>query len=384
MPSVIEQLKKEFKANLRDFADQSRKENEKRVKQQQAAGKILVKNKECEVRAEFENKIKDQISEIHQELIEKEKILQDALDESKKKLVLKDQRIDDLSAKILHLEAKIESQVLTGDEESLEQKLNQYKSQLESSQNIAEALRQELFRRQSEFTEIALKNRQLEGSASELEKALKQERKEKITLRAQNRKDMDTLQELHNKQLAKMSEELREARERANAIYQDYERESQITDIMVNRYQSIMNKLTDENRALKATLLKSVSEYREGASLPQLDPRRNMSVTERLYTPASQGDKFLKQTPLHAPNPLVIRQKLRNMSSLQLQMDNVQTQYRDKLKSLGVSTPTSAGRPRSRTTIPFSGKGKVKTVRSKRLNSVSDVAPIGDLLWSSK
>ena len=120
-----------------------------------------------------------------------------------------------------------------------------------------------------------------------------------------------------------MSEELREARERANAIYQDYERESQITDIIVNRYQSIMNKLTDENRALKATLLKSVSEYREGASLPQLDPRRNMSVTERLYTPASQGDKFLKQTPLHAPNPLVIRQKLRNMSSLQLQMDNV-------------------------------------------------------------
>ena len=84
MPSVIEQLKKEFKANLRDFADQSRKENEKRVKQQQAAGKILVKNIECEVRAEFENKIKDQISEIHQELIEKEKILQDALDESKK------------------------------------------------------------------------------------------------------------------------------------------------------------------------------------------------------------------------------------------------------------------------------------------------------------
>ena len=115
-----------------------------------------------------------------------------------------------------------------------------------------------------------------------------------------------------------------------------------------------------------------------------MDPRRNMSVTERLYTPASQGDKFLKQTPLHAPNPLVIRQKLRNMSSLQLQMDNVQTQYRDKLKSLGVSTPTSAGRPRSGTMITFSGKGKVKTVRSKRVNSVSDVAPIADLLWSSK
>ena len=175
--------------------------------------------------------------------------MQDALDESKKKLVLKDQQIDDLSAKILHLEAKIESQVLTGDEESLEQKLNQYKSQLESSQNIAEALRQELFRRQSEFTEIALKNRQLEGSASELEKALKQEREEKITLRAQIRKEMDNLQDMHNKQLAKMSEELREARERANAIYQDYERESQITDITANRYQSIMNKLTDKNRA---------------------------------------------------------------------------------------------------------------------------------------
>ena len=62
---------------------------------------------------------------------------------------------------------------------------------------------------------------------------------------------MDTLlQEMHDKQLAKMSEELREARERANAIYKDYERESHITDdIMANRYQSIMNKLTGKNRA---------------------------------------------------------------------------------------------------------------------------------------
>ncbi|QDZ23298.1 hypothetical protein HOP50_10g58360 [Chloropicon primus] len=386
LPSVIEMLKEEFKANLREFTDQSRKENEKRVRQQQAASKVLVKNKEMEVRAEFENRIKGQISEIHKELIEKEKILQDALDDSKKKLVLKDQKIDDLSAKILHLEAKIESQVLTGDEESLEAKLNQFKSQLESSQNIAEALRQELFRRQSEFTEIALKNRQLEGSAVELEKALKQEREEKITLRNQVRMETEILQDLHNKQLAKMTEELREARERANAIYQDYERESQITDIMVNRYQTIITKLTDENRTLKATLLKSVSEY-DGADkgqLPHLDGRRKMSVTDRLYTPVSrQGDKFLKDTPIHAPNPLVIRQKLRNMNSLQLQMENVQNQYRDKLKNIGVSTPGSQ-RSRSRTSIPFSGQGKVQTVRSKRLNSVSDVAPMGDLLWSSK
>ena len=78
LPSVIENLKEEFKANLRDNAEQSRKENEKRVKQQQAAAQVLVKNKEIEVRAEFENKIKDQISEIHKELIQKEKVLQSA------------------------------------------------------------------------------------------------------------------------------------------------------------------------------------------------------------------------------------------------------------------------------------------------------------------
>ena len=378
LPSVIENLKEEFKANLRDFTDQTRKENEKRVRQQQAASKVLVKNKEMEVRAEFENKIKDQISEIHKELIEKEKVLQDALDESKKKLVLKDQKIDDLSAKILHLEAKIESQVLTGDEESLEAKLNQYKSQLESSQNIAEALRQELFRRQSEFTEIALKNRQLEGSASELERALKQEREEKLSLRNQVRMDTESLQEMHNKQLAKMTEELREARERANAIYQDYERESQITDIMVNRYQTIINKLTDENRTLKATLLKSVSlEGGEKGHLPHLE-RRNTSVTERLYTPGSRGDH-----PTHAPNPLVIRQKLRNMGDLSLQMQNIQHEYRDKLKRMN-SASTSAQRPRSKNSIPFSGRGKVQTTRSKRLNSIADIAPIGDLMWSSK
>ena len=312
--------------------------------------------------------------------------MQDALDESKKKLVLKDQKIDDLQAKILHLEAKIESQVLTGDEESLEAKLNQYKSQLESSQKIAEALRQELFRRQSEFTEIALKNRQLEGSSLELEKALKQEREEKRGLRAQVHKETDNLQKLHNNQLAKMTEELREARERANAIYQDYERESQITDIMVNRYQSIINKLTDENRALKATLLKSVSEYADGKGhLPNLEKRASMSITERLYTPASRGaPDFLKDTPSHAPNPLVIRQKLSNMNSLQLQMENIQNQYRDKLKTLGLGTPSSAQRPKSRTVIPYSGKGKVQTTRSKRLNSVADIAPMGDLIWNSQ
>ena len=383
LPSVIENLKEEFKANLRDNAEQSRKENEKRVKQQQAAAQVLVKNKEIEVRAEFENKIKDQISEIHKELIQKEKVLQSALDESKKKLVLKDQKIDDLQAKILHLEAKIESQVLTGDEESLEQKLNQYKSQLQSSQNIAEALRQELFRRQSEFTEIALKNRQVEGSAIELEKALKQEREEKINLRKEVQRETDNLQNLHNKQLYKMTEELREARERANAIYQDYERESQITDIMVNRYQTIINKLTDENRTIKATLLKSVSDYKDGEKghLPHLESARKMSVTERLYTPRERGDShFLKDTPSHAPNPLVVRQKLKNMNSLQLQMETVQNKYRDKLKNLGIP-PQAMQRPRSKHSIPFSGIGK-QTSRKQRHNSITTTAPIGDLLWS--
>ena len=51
---------------------------------------------------------------------------------------------------------------------------------------------------------------------------------------------------------------------------------------------------------------------------------------------------------------------------------------------MGSTLPSSAQRPRSRTQIPYSGRGKVQTVRSKRLNSISDVAPMGDLLWSSK
>ena len=387
LPRALESLKEQYRARQRKLVEEHKIELDRRSRQQQAAAEVLVKNRELEVRSECENHNKEQLEMFHKELLEREKYLQDKLESMKKQGVLKDQSMDEMRAQILHLEAKIESQVLIGDEESIEQKLNQYKSQLESSQNITEALRQELFRRQSEFTAIANKNRKLEGGNVELERALRGERDDKITLKSKHAAEKETLLVMHNKQIVKMSEELKEARERANAIYQDYERESQITDIMVNRYQTIITKLKEENRVLRTTLVKSAhdgsSDGRAADGFPGFGDRPP-SITERLYSASQKKspDVFLKETPAHAPNPLAVNQKLKSMSSMHLHLENIQNQVRNKLKTLNVEDHKRMRPPRP---AAHSAKGRIITRKAKRLAAVSDAAPTEDvLMWSAK
>ena len=364
----LEQLGDEITKKERARARVQVNELQQKLENVRASYNSMVANKRAELARDLKEGTEDALEQAKEEYRKEVESTMQRLSLADRELHEKKTLIATLEAEKAHLQTQLEVQAIAFERADYDPIVKQLREELEQERTICSALRYELGNRERECGVLHTANQHVQSVVTQLEQALDRERAERRAIQHSSIAEKKQLKADYETDTHRLQEELDESRLRGDALYQDYERECQITEILVARHKKAVEELKNQNKDLTQSVRRTrwqkaglsmlnkvkQSQLESGekkggekeekkepgllSALKQLAEKKKKeeaaqpAVKQSVHARLSQAElgKGLTSVPKHAPNPVTVREKLMGMSSMREHLSTVQVSVKEK------------------------------------------------------